>query len=137
MESIMVKGTNWIKGLALLGMLVAMVGMLAIAPAASASTAICTSDLTGKIEVFVVDGVKGNVVPRATVVVYNTSGEVLQKGTTDASGNFTTEICTGTYKVKIFGDNYKEFGQYVTVSYEQPATVKAALQPNSPRLNSR
>ncbi len=134
----MVKGTNWIKGLALLGMMVAMVGMLAIAPAASAnSSVICSSDAVGKISLFAVDGVKGDDLAGATVVVYNTNGVQVLKGTTDANGNFSSYSCTGTYKVKVLADGFKEFAEVVTVSANETTTVKAALQPNSPRIGRR
>ncbi len=134
----MVKGTNWIKGLTLLGMMVAMVGMLAIAPAASAnSSVICSSDVIGKISIFAVDAVKGDDVAGATVVVYNTNGEIVLKGTTDANGNFSSYSCTRTYKVKVFADGFKEFAEVVTVSANETTTVKAALQPNSPRIGRR
>ncbi len=134
----MVKGTNWIKGLTLLGMMVAMVGMLAIAPAASAnSSVICSSDALVKISIYAVDSVKGDDVAGATVAVYNTKGEVVLKGTTDANGNFRTYSCTGTFKVRVFADGYKEHSEVVTVIDNQTTLIKAALQPSSPQLSGR
>jgi hypothetical protein len=134
MENIMANGINWVKGFALLGMLAAMVGVFASAPAASASV-VCSSDALGKISVKAVDVVKGNDVAGATVAVYNQAGEVVIKGTTDANGNFSTYSCTGTFKVRIFATNYKEYVEVVTVADNSTALVKAGLQPNSPRLS--
>ena len=137
MEKIMTKGTNWIKGLALLGMMVAMVGVFASAPAASAGM-LCTSDGLGKISIVAVDSVKGDNVGGATVAVYNQAGEVVLKGTTDANGNFATYSCLGTFKVKVFANGYKEYAQVVDVQDNATSYVKAALQPaTTPRISSR
>ena len=135
MEIIMVKGINWIKGLALLGMMVAMVGVFASsAPSASAGM-ICSSDALGKISVYAVDAIKGDDVAGATVAVYNQQGELVIKGSTDANGYFSTYSCPGTFKVKVFANGYKEYTQVVTVADNATSTVKAALQPASPRLS--
>ena len=98
MSNVIVKGTNWIKGLALLGLMVALVGALAGAPAASANTIpTCPTAAIGKISVFAVDAAKGNDVSGATVAVYNQNGVLVLKGTTDANGNFAAYSCTGTF----------------------------------------
>ena len=135
MEKIMVKTTNWIKGLALLGMMVALVGMLAVAPGASAASVSTASTDTslrcpatgfGKINVVAVDAVKGDAVANATIAVYRGSAVIL-KGTTDANGTYSNYICTGTYKVRVFANGYKEFSQEVTITWGQSTLVKAAL----------
>jgi flagellar hook assembly protein FlgD len=137
-EKMMTKGTNWIKGFALLGMMVAMVGVFASAPAsASANTMLCNSDAVGKIGVYAKDAVKGDAVSGATVGVYNENGVLVTKGTTDANGYFTTYSCAGTFKVKVFANSYKEYGEVVTVVDNATSTVKADLQPSSPRLARR
>jgi len=137
MSNVIVKGTKWIKGLALLGLMVAMVGVFASAPAASASDSIvCPTAALGKINVVAVDSIKGDRVGGATVVVYNQSGEAVIKGTTDANGSFFTYSCTGTFKVKVFASGYKEYAEVVTISDNQTSSVKAALQPAS-RITAR
>ena len=139
MSNVIVKGTNWIKGLALLGLMVAMVGALAGAPAASANTSVtCPTAAIGKIEVFAVDAAKGDNVAGATVVVYNANGDTVIKGTTDANGSFVTYSCTGTFKVKVFANGYKEYAEEVTVNGNETTTVKAALDAApSARLSRR
>ena len=136
MEKIIAKGTSWIKGLALLGMMVAMVGVFAAAPAASAAT-MCSNDLLGKISVIAVDASKGDRVSGATVAIYNEKGVLVTKGTTDAGGSFSTYSCTGTFKVKVLAKGYKEFAVVVQVSDNQTTTVKAGLQRSGPGVNDR
>ncbi len=150
MSNIIVKGTNWLKGLALTGTMVALAGMIAVSPAAPASAAsasdattpgssiICVTSAIGKINVVAVDDAKGANVGGATVAVYNASGVLVPKGTTDANGNFNTYSCTGTFKVKVFANGYKEFAEVVNVGADQTSSVKAVLQPaNSPRISGR
>lgn len=134
MENMIIKTTNWIKGIALLGLMVAMVGVFASAPEASASP-ICPTAAIGKINVVAVDGIKGDTVGGATVVVYNTNGKAVIKGITDAQGNFATYSCQGTFKVKVFANGYKEYAEVVEVTANATSSVKAALQSaTSPRI---
>jgi hypothetical protein len=137
MEKMIVMGTNWIKGFALLGMMAAMLGVFAAsAPAASASV-ICSSDAFGKISVYAVDSSRGENVAGASVVVFNSNNEAVIKGTTDANGYFAAYSCLGTFKVKVYATGYSEYGQMATVEDGQSAVVKAELQRNSIRLRSR
>ena len=135
MRNIIVKGNNWIRSLALLGLLVAMIGMLAGGPIASASSntsLICPTTELGKINVIALDAsVDG--VPSATVAIYNTNGVVVTKGITDANGNFSTYSCPGIFKVKIWAEGYKEFGQVIKVATNETTAVQAALERLSPR----
>ena len=135
----MVKGTNWIKGFALFGMMVALVGMLAIAPGASAATAtsarLGASPVpvanVGKISVFAHDLNSPTIVPiaGASVIVteYN-SDVVVLKGTTDANGRFSSYIAEGVYQVSITAKSYKEFSQVVKIAAGQSTSLSAGLE---------
>ena len=141
MANITVKTTNWIKGLALFGLMVAMAGMLAGAPGASAASAprfgfspVPASDL-GKISLVAVnadptsesDGIAG-----ATVLVRPIGSDVVVvKGTTDASGRFASYIAAGTYEVTVTADGYKPTMQTVKVSSGQGTSLVAALEEDS------
>ena len=133
MESIMIKGTSWIKGFALLGIMVALVGMLAVAPAASAASArlspapVPASSL-GKISIFAHEGSSVTGIANATVVVqqYN-SDVVVLKGLTDASGRFASYIAPGTYQVSVIAKGYKEFSQVAKIASGQGTSLDASL----------
>ena len=134
MENIMVKGTNWIKGFALFGMMVALVGMLAVAPGASAASARLSASPVpisnpGKISVFAHEGTSLTGIADATVIVrqYN-SDVVILKGTTDASGRFASYIAEGVYQVTITAKGYKEFSQVVKVASGQGTSLAASLE---------
>src|SRR5687768_2472968 len=119
MEKIMEKGINWFKGMALFGMMVAMVGMLAIAPAASAARItpdpLPAATKYGKLNVVAVDSSNGAGIYAATIVVTRASDDVvLLKGSTDKAGWFSSYISTGTFNVRVIADNYKEYSQLVT-----------------------
>ena len=136
MEKIMVKGINWVKGFALLGMMVALVGMLAVAPgasAASATTGPIPSSNPGKISVFAHQGSSLTGIGNATVVVreYN-SDVIVLKGLTDRSGRFASYIPAGIYQVSVIADGYKPFSQEVKIAPAQGTSVTAALEASDP-----
>jgi hypothetical protein len=133
MNKSIAKGTNWIRGLALLGMLVAMVGMLSAGPAAYANTSpICPTSELGKINVIALNATVDGV-PSATVAIYNSNGVPVIKGITDANGNFSTYSCVGIFKVKVFAEGYKEYGEVIMVMDNASTNVKAMLERFSPR----
>ena len=131
MDIVMTKTTNWIKGLALFAMMVALVGSLAAAPGASAaSSRISPRAEVGKISVVAVDptgasdGIAG-----ATVIVreYN-SDVIILKEVTDANGRFASYIAPGVYQVEIVADGFKPYMQAVKVASGQNSSVVAHLE---------
>lgn len=140
----MVKTTNWIKGFALLGMMVALVGMLAVAPGASAASASHSSSPVpvsnpGKLSlVAVASSSVSDVIAGATVVIrqYN-SDVIVLKGSTDAKGRFASYIPAGTYRVSITADGYKEFVQYVKIAPGQGSSLTASLEASDPGPGDR
>ena len=134
MENIMVKGINWVKGFALLGMMVALVGMLAVAPGASAASASLSAvpvpiSNPGKISIFAHQGSSSVIgVADATVAVYRVDSDVIVlKGSTDKSGRFSNYIPVGTYQLSITAKGYKEYSQFVKIAPGQNTLVTAAL----------
>jgi|SRR5687768_7617434 len=135
MSNVMVKTSNWIKGFALLGLMVAMVGLLASAPAASARSArlspapVPMTDI-GKIDLVAINptsvtpGIEG-----ATVVVTNYDNDVIVlKGQTDANGRFASYIAAGVYRVSVFADGFKGYSEYIKVAAQQTTSLQAVLE---------
>ena len=132
----MEKGKNWFKGLALFGMMAAVVGTLAIAPAAEAARITAdpgpTAARYGKLNVVAVDSTNGAAIYAATIVVTKPNSDVvLLKASTDKTGQFSTYLATGTFNVRVIADNYKEYSQLVTITSGQTTVAKADLQPAS------
>src|SRR5688500_15378750 len=130
MDIVMTKTSNWIKGLALFAMTVALIGSLAAAPGASAASRVSPKADVGKITVVAVDptgatdGIAG-----ATVVVreYDTDVIVL-KGTTDASGRFASYIAPGVYQVEVIADGFKPYTQDAKIVSGQNTSLVAPLE---------
>lgn len=136
MDIILEKGKNWFKGLALFGMMAAVVGTLAIAPSAEAAR--ITADPVpaaaryGKLNVVAVDSNNGAAIYAATIVVTKPDSDVvLLKASTDKTGQFSGYLAIGTFNVRVIADNYKEYSQLVTITSGQTTVAKADLQPAS------
>jgi uncharacterized surface anchored protein len=113
------------------GIMLAMAVMLVGAPAASAASATPTSRLAqGKVAVSVVDAVKGNTIAGAFVMVSDMAGNTVAKGTTNATGIYTTSLPKGMYVVTVSAENYKTVDQIVTIEGGKVTAVKSDLQPN-------
>ena len=135
----MAKSTNWIKGLALFTLMVALIGSLAAAPGASAASfrqnSVPLSDL-GKISVVAVDptGASDGIAGATVVVRQYNSDVIVLKGLTDQNGAFASYIAQGLYRVEVIADGFKPFAQDVKVAPRQNTSVVANLEASDPAL---
>lgn len=63
------------------------------------------------------------------VLVSDSIGNVVAKGTATTSTNFASQLAPGTYKVYVMAQGYNEFSQIVKVGAGQTTFVKAYLTP--------
>jgi len=131
MDIVMTKSTNWIKGLALFAMMVALVGSLAVAPGASAaSSRVSPRADVGKISVVAVDptGATDGIVGATVVVREYGSDVIVLKGQTDASGRFASYIAPGVYQVEVIADGFKPYTQDAKIVSGQNTSLVAPLE---------
>ena len=121
-----------VMGLAGIIWALASFGVAAPASAATISPSDSGSDPVilvnfGKLDLYAFDAVKGNVIGGAYVAVADEYGQVVAKGYTSSTGQFTASLNGGTYKVIISANGYKESRQYVQITSGEATTVKTAL----------
>jgi|SRR5688500_5701092 len=131
MDIVMTKASNWVKGLALFAMMVALVGSLAVAPGASAaSSRVSPRADVGKISVVAVDptGATDGIVGATVVVREYGSDVIVLKGQTDASGRFASYIAPGVYQVEVIADGFKPYTQDAKIVSGQNTSLVAPLE---------
>ncbi len=61
------------------------------------------------------------------MLVVNDRVERVAKGLTNSSGPYEVKLPAGIYKVTVFADNHKEYGQVVTLKANEVVTIKASM----------
>jgi uncharacterized membrane protein len=124
-----------IKTLGLMGIMMALAGLMVHAPAASAASA-STSKLRlstpGKLAVYVSFPATADVLPTVEVAVIDAKDTIVAKGTTDSNNSYSTSVPSGAYKVLVNAEGYKSSVTETKVASGQATGVKVALESNDP-----
>lgn len=119
-----------IKTLGLMGIMMALAGLMVHAPSASAGGLGITP--SGKLNVYIGFASNPDSQPQAEVAVIDGKGAYVSKGTTNRSGSYATAIAPGAYKVVVNAEGYKSATVAVKVTSGQATNVKVELMQNDP-----
>jgi 5-hydroxyisourate hydrolase-like protein (transthyretin family) len=122
-----------IRTLGLMGIMMALAGLMVNAPAASAaSSKLKVTPAVGKLNVYVGFPASANTLPTVQVGVIDSNGNYVAKGTTDSNNSYTTSLASGAYKVLVSAEGYKPSTSEAEIVSGQETNVKVALVANDP-----
>jgi uncharacterized membrane protein len=125
-----------LKTLGLMGIMMALAGLLVQAPAASAASASASKFRTvaapGKLSVYVAIPTTADKLPTIYVAVMDSKGNVVAKGTADSNNSYSTALAPDVYKVQVDAEGYKSSAVETKVASGQASAVKVALESNAP-----
>ncbi|HKP51355.1 MAG TPA: carboxypeptidase regulatory-like domain-containing protein [Chloroflexia bacterium] len=117
-----------IRTLGLMGIMLALAGLVANTPSASAGRIKPADSRVVVYPIFPSTETQAT----AAIMVYDSNGYPVAKGTASNEESFVATLAPGGYTVSVFADGYADYNEIVKLDGGQSVTVKAPLSATAP-----
>ena len=118
-----------IRTLGLMGIMLALAGFMAHAPSASAGR---MNPADSRVVVYPIFPASADEAATAAVMVYDSNGFPVAKGTATSKESYVATLAPGGYTVSVFAEGFSDYTEVIKVDGGQTFTVKALLSLMAP-----